>query len=235
MRRFVLCAFLATLVSWFVPQAAVTELRVAGSTTLTPFAEEAAWRSHLPLAVYAVGTFAGWSLLRRGLVDIALADIGLPGSGLRTWLVGRLPVPLLVHCGLRLSALTRAQLIRLLEGRTTSWRAFGGPDLPVRLVFRTAVSGLGWSLRRQLLGRAPLGTEVIRAQSQGEVARIVAVTPGALGFADPGTVAGCGLRLDGKRPTDAGYPLRIEAWVYSRRSSPDVLRFVTALRRVLTP
>jgi ABC-type phosphate transport system substrate-binding protein len=198
-------------------------LAVAGSTTLMPLAERAAVGfADGPVGLYAVGTFSGASLLQRGLVDVALADVALPLP--RRWRVvlGQLPVPVLVHCGLPVRSVRGRALAAVLSGRLTNWRALGGPEARLVVFFRTAASGLGAAIRARLIGDAPLGWDVVRLQSNGEVVRAVAETKGALGFADPGAARGCRLAVDGRSPGQRGYPLTIPVYAYRRAAGPEL-------------
>jgi phosphate transport system substrate-binding protein len=212
------------------PEGAV--VRVAGSTALMPLAERAA--QAVPgarFAFYATGTFAGVELVRRGLADVALADLPVPGAPGRAVPLGAEDVPVVAGCPPPVADVTVRELAQVLAGRITDWRALGGPPGPVRPLFRTATSGLGQGLRRRLLGDRPLGADVVRLSSNGEVLRLAARLPGAVGFADPGPARGvCLLAVDGRRPGQPGYPLRLDAYAYATRWSPAARALVRALR-----
>ncbi|NGO72928.1 PstS family phosphate ABC transporter substrate-binding protein [Streptomyces boncukensis] len=116
--------------------------------------------------------------------------------------------------------LTRADLRRVYTGEIDNWRRLGGPDLPVRLVSRTAGSGTRSVFQGRVLDRLEPAyssrdcrtkdspeARVIRCEvdSTDQVLRTVRKVPGAIGYAEWRSASRAdGLRLarlDGHRPS----------------------------------
>ncbi|MCA2206726.1 substrate-binding domain-containing protein [Nocardia rosealba] len=134
------------------------------------------------------------------------------------------PFAVVTHPGLGIADLSTAQIQRLFRGEIDNWRMLGGPDLPVVVVDRQHGSGSRYALEARLLDwQRPLyqpefcagRSRLVHCEvgSTGEMAEVVAATPGAVGYLEATTV-GEGLRavtIDGQPATethvaDRSYP-----------------------------
>ncbi|MGW5452982.1 substrate-binding domain-containing protein [Nocardia sp. NPDC003979] len=114
------------------------------------------------------------------------------------------PFAVVTHPDLGIADLSTAQIQRLFRGEIDNWRMLGGPDLPVVVVDRQHGSGSRFALEARLLDwQRPLyhpefcagRSRLVHCEvgSTGEMAEVVAATPGAVGYLEATTV-GEGLR-----------------------------------------
>ncbi len=160
-----LCTLTALLL---IPLPALAEkLTLTGSTTLAPMIKELAKRfaaTHPGVEFVVEGGGSG-----RGAAD-ALAgksDIGMVSRNLHAdekslfvFTVARDGVAMVVHRDNPVKALSRAQVIDLLSGKTSNWKAAGGADAPVRVCTRGAGRG-SMEVISHYFGLSP---EAIKAQ-----------------------------------------------------------------------
>jgi phosphate transport system substrate-binding protein len=126
--------------------------------------------------------------------------------------------------------LTTQQNIDIWTGTVTNWKAVGGPDLPIVLVFRPSSSGTRSTFKKLVLGGATeaTGGQTLTEDSNGAVTTAIAKTDGAvsvIGFAyynDPANKSLLnGLQLDGVDATvanvsNASYKLAADGHMYTK-------------------
>lgn len=145
---------------------------------------------------------------RYGLVEYLPADSALWAAP-----VGREQIALIAHPHSGITDLALGDLRAIYAGRVVNWSALGGPDLPVTAVTREAGSPHLTAFRDLVMGSQPITRNARLAASMDAMARIVAETPGAIGYLPlaslpPGLSP---LRLNGILPDQAApsneYPL----------------------------
>ena len=130
--------------------------------------------------------------------------------GLRYEPLARLPVVFITHPDLEIPALTSRQLADIFAGRIINWKAFGGPDLKIRVVRREDQNAIGEALRSALAGwdhlvmteRSKLATN-----AQDAVAT-VRDHPGAISYSPYSATFGTSVRIlsvDGVSPRENNY------------------------------
>ncbi|MFI9119465.1 substrate-binding domain-containing protein [Streptomyces bikiniensis] len=165
---------------------------------------------------------------------------------------------LVVHDGVPVANLSRAQIRDVYRGDITNWSALGGPNLPIRLVSRNAGSGTREVFQRRVLGenepahssldcehRDDPRAKVTRCEldSTEQVLDTVARLPGAVGYGElraSGTVKGLHrVAIDG-RDADvdelgaSDYPYREIEYAYTWGEPPTgslTAGFLTYLTR----
>lgn len=206
--------------------------RVGGSTTFLPLAE----RLGPQVRVSGGGSLLGITLAARGVIDVGLSDVFVPPPpGMIALPVGSAWLALVPGPGVRLQAITTAQLKALWSGRIRNWRALAAGHDPVVLVLRSPSSGTALTLRA-LLG--PPARDALQQASSGGVAATVRAVAGALGVIEWDQARSAQLRalaLDGRRPGEAGYPLRVTCWAYFRIADARALEIAGRLRQVSAP
>lgn len=128
-----------------------TQIFIDGSTSMAHInvALKAAFEGQFPgtrVELRAQGSSKGIAALIAGQVDVAASSRPLKpeerSAGLNTVVVKPDQIALVVgkDNGFR-QALTTEQVSAIFTGQLTNWSAVGGPDLPIRIVNRPAVSG----------------------------------------------------------------------------------------------
>jgi phosphate transport system substrate-binding protein len=229
-------------------------VRVDGSPGVMPLAAglARAYEARHPGARVALGgglgTSARLAALVEGRIDVALASQGVDAGelarhGVAAHEVAKVAVVFAVPAAVAVPGLTAAQLCDAYAGRVTSWRAFGGPELPIAPRTRPAgeVDGDVATAGVPCL-RDAVEAGAVRAVERPEaMAEELATTPGALGMTSMPFVERSGgrlraLALDGVPPTDA--TVRSGAYRLTRRSllltraapPPHVARFLAFVR-----
>lgn len=119
-------------------------LILTGSSTLAPLVKELAKQFTLLNPGVDIVVEAGGS--SRGAADAlsGKADIGMMSRAphpdekeLFVFTIARDGIALVVHSDNPVNALTRSQVIDILAGRVTNWKAVGGIDAPIHVVSRT--------------------------------------------------------------------------------------------------
>jgi phosphate transport system substrate-binding protein len=151
----------------------------------------------------------------------------------------------IVEAGNPVSALSIADILRVLSGRIDSWAAFGGPEAPITVHLRGERSGLSQAMEDRLLrpARATLAAPVERHASNQALAAAVAADPFGLGLASfseiglakPLVLTGpCGFQLRAARRSikTEDYPLTAPMFLYvpARRLAALAREFLSYTR-----
>jgi len=129
-------------------------------------------------------------------------------------------------------------LVRVFSGEIVNWTELGGPDAPISLHLPDAGSGLAQGVEDQLLtpANASLSDQIIRYERGGDLVRVVANDPFAIGIASQaqsGTTralplsGGCGHALVATRQSikTEDYPLTAPMFLYlPERRLPRIAR-----------
>lgn len=126
--------------------------------------------------------------------------------------IAKLPVAFFVHKDVKVASLDSRQLVDIFSGSVGNWKEVGGPDLRIRVVRREDGDSSLSALQRQLAGfkGVAITARSKTATSTAENIEAIAANEGAIGFGpyDAKLEQRLGVvRLDGKAPLDAGYPV----------------------------
>ena len=194
-----LCTMLAVAPPGLAQQATTPPLagtlRIAGSSTMAPMVEELGKRFRarhpsLVITVEAGGSGRGVADALEGRADIGMASRELAPKEETLFVIpiARDGVAFVVHKENRVSGLTRTQLLAVFTGKTTDWKALGGPAAPIEVVTRTPGHS-SLEIVSQYLGVAP---EAIKARhvagDNPEVRQLVAANRNAIGYLSAGAV-----------------------------------------------
>ncbi len=129
-------------------------------------------------------------------------------------------IAVIVNRGLGSPDLSLSQLRDLFQGYTDNWQQLGGPNQAVVLVSREDSSGTRAAFEAQVMGLRSTSRSARIASSSEQMLRIVASTPGAVGYV---SLAQVDTRinlctLDGQRPSRESvnadrYPLRMTLYI----------------------
>jgi phosphate transport system substrate-binding protein len=195
-----------TLVFSFSSSYAIAnELNVSGSTSVARIMDVLAEdynRSHPStyIAVQGVGTTSGITLLKKGVVDVAMSSRYLNDGELESDLI----VQLLAYDGLAVvvnvanpvNDLTRQEIYDIYKGKISNWKQVGGLDQKIAVVTREASSGSRFSfesligLTRVVNDRlvSDINKSNLVVNSNSMVKTIINHNPQAIGFISTGSV-----------------------------------------------
>lgn len=215
----------------------------AGSTALQPLVDAAAKQyvkacSGSTITVNGGGSGTGLSQVAQGSIQIGNSDV-TAASKLSTPDANSLVDHIVARQGwivvtnkdvTGVTNLSAQQNIDVWTGRVTNWKAVGGPDLPIVLIFRPSSSGTRSTFKKLVLGGATeaTGGQTLTEDSNGAVTTAITKTDGAvsvIGFAyynDPANKSLLnGLQLDGVDATvanvsNASYKLAADGHMYTK-------------------
>jgi phosphate transport system substrate-binding protein len=154
-------------------------------------------------------------------------------SGLIYKPVAILPSAVFVNPIAGVKSLTTAQLANVFTGQIQNWKEVGGTDTRIRVVRREDSDSTLTVLRSSMPGWKDLSiTEKSKmAMTTQEAVASVREVPGAIGFGPFSRDLEAGLvilKIDGKYPTDDGYPSSATlALIYNKATvTPDAKTFV---------
>ena len=100
----------------------------------------------------------------------------------RNRVIGRDKIQVLAHKGLAaVKSLDKDQLKAIFSGKARSWKEFGGPDLPIVLVYGSKIPGTNKLWQEKILDGAEWAKVRVEAGDAADVRRKVVETPGAVG------------------------------------------------------
>jgi phosphate transport system substrate-binding protein len=198
-------------------------IRVAGSTTVLPLAQEAANRfmdmgGGRNVLVQGGGSSVGISQLQEGIIDIANSSRELkPEEDNGKIVDNRIAldvIALVVNPGVRVANLSKDQLKDIFTGSVRNWSEVGGEDASITVVVRDQASGTRQMFDELALGKAQSVASAIECNSNGIVRETVAATPDSIGYISLGYVNSAlkAIEYDGVAPgeqaaKDKTYPL----------------------------
>ncbi|ASJ57009.1 phosphate-binding protein [Brevibacillus formosus] len=163
-----------------------------GSTALQPLVEQAAKdfmakNAGAQIQVQGGGSGTGLSQVASGAATIGNSDIfaeekkGIPANELVDHKVAVVGMAAAVSPQVKVDNLTKQQLIDIFTGKITNWKDVGGEDMKITLVNRPKSSGTRATFSKFALDSKE-EAEGITEDSSGTVRKIIAETPGAIGY-----------------------------------------------------
>jgi len=173
-------------------KAKTTKIVATGSTALQPLVEQAGQEyqnehANVTINVQGGGSGAGLSQVAKGSVNIGNSDLfaqeqnGLDTKGLvdhKVAVVGMAPV---VNKDAGVTNVSKAQLVKIFQGKITNWKEVGGKSEKITVVNRAQGSGTRATFEKWGLSNAKVATSQ-EQDSNGTVQKIVATTPGAVSY-----------------------------------------------------
>ena len=151
---------------------------------------------------------AGKSPLARVARDLKPEEIA---NGLKIKNIFRLPTAIYVNSALGVYGISSRELIDIYEGRTVNWSKVGGPDQKIKVVRREDTDSSLSVLRNSMPGWSKIditSRSKTAVTTQGAVETVSSVA-GAVGFGPFSRNLESSVRvlkIDGRYPTDSGYP-----------------------------
>lgn len=149
-------------------------------------------------------------------------------AGLVATPIMRLPSAFYVHPDTGVTNLTAAQLADIFAGKIVNWREVGGPDKRIRVVRREDNDSTLIALRQLMPGWRELSiTERSKtATTTQEAVESVRDVDGTIGFGPYSTSLEGPvkvLKVDGRFPTDNGYPSAVTLMLVTKRGASTAL------------
>jgi phosphate transport system substrate-binding protein len=172
-------------------------VRISGSTTLLPLAQEGADRfmdmyGDKTVLVQGGGSSVGVAQVKEGIVDIANSSRELKpeedDGRLVDYPIALDVIVIVVHPGVSLSDLSREQVKDIFTGKVTNWSEVGGADAPILVVVRDRASGTREMFDKEALDDEDVVGSAIESNSNGIVRETVAATPNSIGYVSIGYV-----------------------------------------------
>ncbi|MBE3562908.1 MAG: phosphate ABC transporter substrate-binding protein [Hydrogenibacillus schlegelii] len=190
-------------------------ITAAGSTAMQPLVEKAAQmfmekHPNVKITVQGGGSGTGLSQVAQGAVDIGNSDLFAEeklkpeeAKDLVDHKVAVVAMAAVVNPDVGVDNLTQQQLIDIFTGKITNWKDVGGKDVKITLVNRPASSGTRATFKKYALNGAEEASG-IEEDSSGTVRKIIAETPGAIGYLAFSYLDGSvkPLKIDGVEPTE---------------------------------
>jgi phosphate transport system substrate-binding protein len=162
----------------------------SGSTALLPIVKQGAQEfmninKKLNVTVGGGGSGTGLQQVKDGTVDIGNSDVfAESGNGLVDNQVAIEPFAFIVNKNVKLSNLTKQQLIGIFSGEITNWNVLGGDNAKITVIMRQASSGTRLTIQRLVMGDKKFATNAVIIESSGAVKKTVAGTPYSIGYVD---------------------------------------------------
>ncbi|TJY39875.1 phosphate ABC transporter substrate-binding protein PstS family protein [Cohnella pontilimi] len=169
-------------------------ITAAGSTALQPLVEQVANKfmsenSGVSITVAPGGSGGGLTQVAGGQVDIGNSDIFAEeklkdeAKDLVDHQVGVVAIAAVANPKVNVDNLTKQQLVDIFSGKVTNWKDVGGIDAKIVIVNRPSSSGTRKTFENLALGGPSKDLPgSIQEDSSGTVKKLVAETPGAIGY-----------------------------------------------------
>lgn len=172
-----------------------TNLTVAGSTSIQPFADKWAEvfmekRPGLGVNVQGGGSSAGIQACKSGACQIGMSSRELKGDekDLHEIVVARDGLAVIVHPSNPVRGVKLAEVKQIYSGDLRNWKYLGGPARPITVVTREEGSGTRGAFQELVMGKTRIFRGAITQDSNGTVREIIAHDPYAVGFISLGLV-----------------------------------------------
>lgn len=174
-------------------QAARLKITVSGSTALLPLVSQAKTNYEkvnpgITVNVTGGGSFTGLQQVAEGVVDIGNSDVLLTpeyeNRGLIDHLVAVAPFVIITHPDVKVDSLSSEQLIDIFTGKITDWKEISGDERRISIIHRPTSSGSRATIKEIVLKEQEFTSRAVSLNSNGEVRKSIATTPGSIGYVD---------------------------------------------------
>lgn len=191
-------------------------LKISGSTTVLPIAEEAAKQFMTENKNYMIEVTGGGSGLGvkeagENLNDIGMASRDVKSSefeiypSLQVFGIAKDGVAIIVQPENPVSSLTQEQVIAIYSGEITNWNEVGGNDAPITVYTRDEESGTREVFFEKALNKGNITKKAVVVASNGAMKSAVKADVNGIGYLSIGyldsSVTGC--EYEGVLPTEA--------------------------------
>jgi phosphate transport system substrate-binding protein len=172
-----------------------TDLTLAGSTSIQPFADKWAEvfmeeRPGLGINVQGGGSSAGIQACKSGACQLGMSSRELKGDekDLTEIVIARDGLAVIVHPSNPVRRAKLADIKQIFSGDLRNWNFLGGPDRPITVVTREEGSGTRGAFQELVMGKTRIFRGAITEDSNGTVREIIAHDPFSIGFISLGLI-----------------------------------------------
>src|SRR4030042_710076 len=172
-----------------------TDMTLAGSTSIQPFADKWAEvfmekRPGLGVNVQGGGSSAGIQACKSGACQIGMSAREPKGDerDLIEIVVARDGLAIIVHPTNPVRGAKGAEIKQIFAGDLRNWKYLGGPDRSITVVTREEGSGTRGAFQELVMGKTRIFKGAITEDSNGTVRELIAHDPYAIGFISLGLV-----------------------------------------------
>ena len=172
-----------------------TDLTLAGSTSIQPFADRWAevfmeQRPALGINVQGGGSSAGIQACKSGACQIGMSSRELKGDekDLYEIVVARDGLAIIVHPTNPVRGVKLAEVKQIFSGDLRNWKLLGGKDRAMTVVTREEGSGTRGAFQELVMGKTRIYRGAVTEDSNGTVREIIAHDPYSIGFISLGLV-----------------------------------------------
>lgn len=189
-------------------------IKVVGSTSVQPFADELAESfsvkyQNAEALVSGGGSGAGIKAAQDGTAAIGMSSRELTqaekDSGLKEIVIAYDGIAVIVNNANGVTGLTRQQIKDIFAGNVTNWKDVGGNDAKITVVTREAGSGTRTAFQEIVMGKTNITDSAVTQGSTGGVIQTVAGDKNAIGYISYGSLDNTVkvLTVDGVAPSTA--------------------------------
>jgi phosphate transport system substrate-binding protein len=176
-----------------------TAIKVTGSTTVLPVAQQAAEKYMATHAAADIQVTGGGSSVGVQAAGEKTAEIGMSSRDVKAdelkkypdliiTPVGKDGVAIIVNPVNTVPALTVEQIKNIYNGNVTNWKQVGGPDMTIVVVGRDSASGTREFFTSSVMGGTNTVPTMLEKNSNGAVKQTISQTPGAVGYVGLGFI-----------------------------------------------
>lgn len=196
-------------------KAAGQAVKVAGSTSVQPLAEELAQafmekNQDIKVDVAGGGSSAGIKAAQNKTANIGTSSRELKpeekASGLTENVIAKDGIAVVTHSSNNIPALTLDQIKKIYTGEIKNWKEVGGKDAPITVVNRDEASGTRGAFEEIVLGKGTKFVETAVIQnSTGAVRTAVSQDANAIGYISLGSLNNTvkAVKVEGVEATEA--------------------------------
>lgn len=173
-------------------------VKVAGSTSVQPLAEELAQafgekNPDIKVDVAGGGSSAGIKAAQDKTANIGTSSRELKeeekASGLNETVIAKDGIAVVIHANNQVADLTMDQIKKIYTGEIKNWKEVGGKDAPITVVNRDEASGTRGAFEEIVLGKdAKFVSSAVIQNSTGAVRTAVSQDENAIGYISMGSL-----------------------------------------------
>lgn len=122
-------------------------------------------------------TFADW------IVMMEKSGYPIPDKSVyKDWVIGEDKIKALVNTDIKVTTLSKEQLVAIFTGKATNWSQVGGPNKPILVILGSQIPGTQSVFRQQILGNAAFTQDAMMGTTAEDVKSRVVRNSGGIGL-----------------------------------------------------